>query len=96
MSDRPHLRELADRMGILPSYTAASSGEERRTSDATRVELLGAMGLDAATEADASEALRAIAERESSRLVEPVLVATQERAAARGRRAPPHGRRSTR
>jgi 4-alpha-glucanotransferase len=69
-------------MGIFPSYTAASSGEERRTSDATRVELLGAMGLDAATEARSSEALRAIAERESSRLVEPVLVATQERAAA--------------
>ncbi len=68
-------------MGILPRYTAASSGEERWTSDATRVGLLSAMGLDAATEAGASEALRAIVEREGSQLVEPVLVENHGRAA---------------
>jgi 4-alpha-glucanotransferase len=81
MSNRPCLRELADRVGILSCYNAASSGEERPTSDATRVGLLAAMGLDAATEAAAAEALRGIAEREQSRLLEPVLVATQGRAA---------------
>ena len=67
-------------MGILPRYTAASSGEERWTSDVTRVGLLGAMGLDAATEAGASEALRAIGEHERSQLVEPVLVEIHGRA----------------
>ena len=81
MSHRPCLRALADRMGILPRYAAASSGEERRTSDATRVGLLAAMGLDAATEAAASDALRVIAEHEQSRLVEPVLVVTHGGAA---------------
>ncbi len=67
-------------MGILPSYTAASSGEQRRTSDATRIGLLAAMGLDAATETTAAEALRTLAERERSRLVEPVLVWARARA----------------
>jgi 4-alpha-glucanotransferase len=81
MSQRPHLRALAQHLGILPSYAAASSGEERWTSDATRVGLLATMGLDAATEAAAAEALRAIAERERSRLVEPALVATHGRSA---------------
>ena len=75
------LRELADRMGILPCYTAASTGEERPTTDATRVALLAAMGLDAATEAAAAEALRTIREREQSRMVEPVTVLTEEGAA---------------
>ena len=78
MSDRPHLRELADRMGILPSYTEASSGEQRPTSDVTRVGLLAAMGLDAATEVAAAEALRTLAERERSRLVEPVVVCARD------------------
>jgi len=84
MSDglRPHLRALAERVGILPSYTAAASGEERQTSDATRVGLLAAMGLDGATEAAAAEVLRAIAEREGSRLVEPTLVVTHGRSNA--------------
>jgi 4-alpha-glucanotransferase len=81
MIHRPHLRELADRVGILPHYTAASTGEERRTSDATRVELLAAMGLDASTEATSLQALRDIVEGEKRRLVEPVQVATQEGAA---------------
>jgi len=81
MSHRPHLRELADRMGILPCYSAASSSEGRETSDATRVALLAAMGLDAETEAKASEALRAIALREGSRIAEAVRVVTEGRAA---------------
>ena len=74
-------------MGILPSYTAASSGEQRRTSDATRVGLLAAMGLDAATETTAAEALRTLAERERSRLVEPVLVWARARAGRRAARS---------
>jgi 4-alpha-glucanotransferase len=63
-------------MGILPCYRAGPGGEEHQTSDVTRVRLLAAMGLDAATEAVAAEALRAIAVREQSRLVEPVVVVT--------------------
>jgi 4-alpha-glucanotransferase len=70
-------------MGILARYSAASSGEERATSDATRVGLLAAMGLDAATEAAAAEALRAIAEREQSQLLAPVLVVPHGRAAGK-------------
>jgi len=64
-------------MGILPSYRAGPDDEERQTSDATRVRLLEAMGMDAATEAAAAEALRALAAREQSRLVEPVVVVTR-------------------
>ena len=68
-------------MGILSCYRTASGGEKRWTSDATRVALLAAMGIDAATEAAAAEALGGIAERERSRLLEPVLVVTEGRAA---------------
>jgi 4-alpha-glucanotransferase len=78
-------------MGILSSYTAASTGEVRCTSDATRVGLLRAMGLDVATEAGASVALRAITEHESSELVEPVLVETHERADGELAVRPPAG-----
>jgi 4-alpha-glucanotransferase len=71
---RPHLQTLAERVGILPSYTAASSGEERQTSDATRVGLLAAMGLDGDTEAAAADALRTLTLRDGARLLEPALV----------------------
>ncbi len=90
MSQRPQLRKLADRMGILPGYTASGSGEERPTSDAARVALLAAMGLDAATELAAAEALRAIDERERARLLEPVLIAAPGGTAPEARlRLPP-------
>jgi 4-alpha-glucanotransferase len=78
-------------MGILPCYTAASTGEQRPTADATRVGLLAAMGLDAATEAAAAEALRSIRERERSRLLEPVTVLTQGSAAGEIRLRLPEG-----
>jgi 4-alpha-glucanotransferase len=76
MSERPRLRELADRMGILPFYTSASDGKRRWTSDATRVRILAAMGLEAATEAAAGDTQRAIETQERARLLEPTRVAT--------------------
>jgi 4-alpha-glucanotransferase len=74
MADRPRLRALADRVGIVASYTASSRRERRVTSDATREALLAAMGFDATTETAADQALRAIAEDEQTRLLDPVRV----------------------
>ena len=45
MAERPRLRELAERVGIVASYRA-SGGERRVTSDATREALLVAMGFE--------------------------------------------------
>src|SRR5205823_9471524 len=49
-SPRPRLRELADRLGIIPEYVDQTGRGVRRTSDATREELLAVMGFDAPTE----------------------------------------------
>lgn len=79
MSQRPRLRELADRMGILPSYTSAVDGRKRWTSDPTRVRLLAAMGLDASTESAARDARRALEVREQSHLLELTRVVSPAR-----------------
>lgn len=50
------LRQLARRMGILDGYRD-QGGTQRRTTDGTRVALLAAMGIDAATPGRAREAL---------------------------------------
>lgn len=59
MSPRSALRELADRAGIVPWYLDQTGKERRPTSDHTRVALLAAMGIDAATPARAAESLAA-------------------------------------
>ena len=74
MSERPFLRGLAERRGILPSYRDQSGREERVTSDATREALLAAMGLDASTETAARGALDAADEATRERALEPVRV----------------------
>ena len=91
MSDRgerarpPALRELADRVGIVPEYLDQSGRETRVTSDETRVALLAAMGFDASDDAAARRALAHLDRRERDRLLAPVRVA---RGAAAGDAVP--------
>jgi len=73
MADRPHLRDLADRVGILPFYFDVE-GVKRVTKDSIRVALLSAMGLDASSEKTAERALRGLTSSTHERLVSPVQV----------------------
>ncbi|HEY7530576.1 MAG TPA: 4-alpha-glucanotransferase [Gemmatimonadota bacterium] len=80
MTSRPRLRELADRVGILPSYVAVG-GERREASDATRVALLAAMRIDASSEASAAAALARLDRERAERLL-PAAVVIRASAAA--------------
>ncbi len=80
MSSRPYLRALAARLGILDSYVD-QSGRARTTSDAARAAVLSAMGIDAATEAAARDALSALRAAARGQVLEPTRVA--QAAAAR-------------
>jgi 4-alpha-glucanotransferase len=71
--DRPALRALADRLGIVPAYRDVE-GRERVASDASTEALVRAMGLDASDEASAAHALAALDRERAGRLVDPVLV----------------------
>ncbi len=75
--ERPLLRRLAARVGIMESYVDQSGVSRRETSDLTRERLLAAMGLDASTEERAEAALRTIVRRKRGRVVEPVRVVRQ-------------------
>lgn len=77
-TDRPALRRLAARMGIADSYVDQSGGEERITTDATRVRLLAAMGFDASTEEHALRALRVLRRRAQQQWIAPVRVVQQK------------------
>jgi 4-alpha-glucanotransferase len=81
MAERPQLRALADRAGIVASFRGAG-GETRVTSDATRVALLEAMGLDASSESSAAAALRDLDEHEARELLAPARVVVQGTRAA--------------
>src|SRR5260221_12157455 len=74
MPPRPLLRALAAHVGILPSYID-QFGQVRRASDRARVALLGALGIDAQTEAAAQAALSAARAQARAQLVSPVRVA---------------------
>jgi 4-alpha-glucanotransferase len=74
MSDRPILAALAKRLGILPEYVSHDGRERRITTDATRVALLAAMGMDASSEASATAAMDVLESAESGQLVDPVQV----------------------
>ena len=71
---RTALRELADRVGILPEYVEQTGRYVRRTSDRTRESLLSVMGLDAPTEQAARAWLAELEHEERTRIVEPVRV----------------------
>jgi 4-alpha-glucanotransferase len=73
-TERPALRRLADRMGIVPGYVDQSGSERRETSDETRVALLRAMGYDAATEERAEAALARLERDDAGRLLGPARV----------------------
>ena len=77
------LRQLADRVGILPEYTEQTGRFVRRTSDATRRMLLSAMGLDAPTEQAARAWLAELDHVERSRILEPARVVKRDDASAR-------------
>src|SRR5919201_3632796 len=81
------LRELADRLGIIPEYVDQTGTERRATSDATRRRLLGVMGVDASTDAAARRALEALEARERARLLPPARVAARGRDDLRAARA---------
>jgi len=73
VSGRSALRTLAARLGILPDYVD-QRGTRRTTSDASRVALLAAMGIDARTEIRATRALREIDAANRAALLRPVRV----------------------
>ena len=73
MNDRPHLRSLADRLGVLPAYVDVD-GVRRVTKDTTRVALLAAMWFDASTEAAAAQATESLDRSEKQRILPPVRV----------------------
>ena len=73
MKDRPQLRRLADRAGILPSYVDVA-GVRRVANDKTRVALLAAMGWDASAEATAARSLESLERVDHDRLIAPVRV----------------------
>lgn len=92
------LHALASRLGILDEYVDQTGRETRLTSDATRVALLAAMGVDASTEAQIRHALLALDEREQREIMPPVRVVRESEAWDRTLRfripadvAPPNG-----
>lgn len=70
---RPQLRRLAEHYGILDRYER-TDGKWHETSDATRVALLAAMDIDAASEESCAQWLATEEARMASRVLEPVRV----------------------
>ena len=68
------LEELATEVGVIPEYLDQTGRETRKTSDATRQALLGALGIDATTETAARRALAELRRAARGRLIEPVRV----------------------
>ena len=75
--DRPMLRKLATRMGIIDSYVDQTGDSVRYTSDETRVSLLAAMGYDASTEEKCRDTMKALRKKRLSRWIAPVRVIEQ-------------------
>jgi 4-alpha-glucanotransferase len=71
---RTALRDLADRLGILPEYVEQTGRYVRRTSDRTREALLSVMGFDAPTEQAAGAWLAELDHEARMRLIETVRV----------------------
>ena len=78
---RPKLRELADRLGIIPDYVS-QTGKTVRTSDDAREALLSVMGLDAPTEDAARGWLDELDHEDRQQLIDPVRVVERDDASA--------------
>lgn len=78
MSERPALRALADRAGILPFYRDIA-GRHVETTDGTREALLAAMGLDATSERLAQTTLLTLQDAGRNGMLPPTSV-TRRRA----------------
>ena len=76
--DRPLLRTLATRLGIVDAYLDQSGGEMRQTSDETRVRLLAAMGHDACSEDAARDILKSLRRARRRQWIAPVRVVRQQ------------------
>lgn len=74
--ERPALRALSERAGILPSYHTID-GELRVTSEDTALCLLEAMGIACDSDAALERALDALEARDAARLLPPVRVVEQ-------------------
>ncbi|MCP5044799.1 MAG: 4-alpha-glucanotransferase [bacterium] len=72
-SERPVLRKLAERLGVLDGYRTVDA-RAHATSDATRQALVAAMGYRASSEEEASNCLERLDRRASKLMLEPVLV----------------------
>ena len=72
-ASRPHLRALAQAVGLIDGYVDGR-GLCREPRDEVRTLLLAGLGLDGSTEARARESGIILRERESSRLLPPVRV----------------------
>jgi 4-alpha-glucanotransferase len=80
---RPRLRELADRVGIIPEYLDQTGRYWRKTTDAARELLLAIMGFDAPSEDAARGWLAELDHEERGGLVDSVRVVERDAAAAR-------------
>ena len=75
--DRPMLRRLATRLGIVDSYLDQTGGHLRQTTDETREALLTAMGYDVSTEAAARSAFKKVRREKRRTWIDPVRVVRQ-------------------
>lgn len=72
--ERPSLRRLAELLGIEPEYVDQTGRVRRPTSDATRIQLLRAMGYEAESEEEAAAALASIERDAAEELLPPARV----------------------
>jgi 4-alpha-glucanotransferase len=68
------LHRLGDEVGIIASYLDQTGKERRVTSDATRLAILDAMGIDASSPRAAGDALRTLRAERREELLAPVRV----------------------
>ncbi|CAN5312467.1 4-alpha-glucanotransferase [soil metagenome] len=75
--ERPLLRKLSARLGIVDAYLDQTGVSLRQTSDETRERLLDAMGYDVSTEEMTGRALRKLRRQKACEWIAPVRVVRQ-------------------
>ena len=79
MSPPPsRLRQLAERLGVIPEYLDQTGRQLRHTTDATREALLSVMGFDAPTEDAAAAWLDELDHEAAETILEPVRVTRRD------------------